>query len=110
MTARSGRDLAKQTRMLEIDEEFGDEWLKTMRDLLADELDDHQFTFRRMAALKEWEKRRKLAQAKLHYQYDQTRRNPDLVHRDTQRQIDKLRTEVGKLTAELGLDPLQMSD
>jgi hypothetical protein len=90
---------AKQSEMLDIDERTSARWLETMRALVAEELSDEEFTVRRMAALKSWEKGRKLDQAQLHYRYDPRRRNPKLVEREVRKQLDKVREKFARLDA-----------
>jgi hypothetical protein len=88
------RTRAKQSAMLDIDIKHNDQWIATMRALVAEELPDDQFTVKRMAALKAWERGRKRAQVALHYAYDPRRRNPELVKREMKRQIAKVKADV----------------
>ncbi|MCS5732380.1 hypothetical protein [Herbiconiux daphne] len=68
--------------MVSIDEGFAVRWVKFMRELLAENLDDVEFTRRRMAGLELWTRDRKREAHNLHYRYDPRRRNPRLIVRD----------------------------
>lgn len=86
---------AKQQEQLELDEQYAMDWVATMRTLVAQELADQEFTEQRMDLLKRWEQARKRDQHNLHYKYDPRRRNPKLVARDIDRQLEAVR-ERGK--------------
>lgn len=88
--------------MLTIDEEYGERWLRIMRDLVARDLDAATFTTERMAALKVWTRERKHAQAQLHWKYDNTgRRKPALVERDIERAWKTLEQRTEQLRAQV---------
>jgi hypothetical protein len=88
------RTRAKQSAMLDIDIKHTDQWIAIMRELVAEELPDDEFTVKRMAALKVWERGRKRAQVALHYAYDPRRRNPELVKREMKRQLAKTKAQI----------------
>jgi transcriptional regulator of heat shock response len=94
ITPEGERLIAKQWTMYETDERFSTEWIKTMHDLVKAHLDDKTFTERRMAALRDWERRRKLEQAHIHYRFDLGRRTHRLVDRDTKKVLDLLKTKI----------------
>lgn len=88
---------AKQAEMLEIDEQFAAEWVATMRELFERELSDVDHTAARMAALKDWTRRRSLAAHRLNYKYDPNRRVHRLIERDTERQLVALKKKLHAL-------------
>lgn len=109
------RSRAKQLETLQIDVEFALDWVNTMAALVDRDLDDQEFTLQRMAALHDWERRRKRAQKNLHYKFDPFRRKKRLVERDVakiladaQRTIairrERLEAEAERLTPRLAVD------
>lgn len=85
------RDRAFQADMLEADQAYADQWMATMRALVAEGLREPEFTRRRMEALRAWEESRRAAQKRLHWKYDQTGRRPsELVRRDIARTLGRL--------------------
>lgn len=74
-------DIAMQAEMLQIDREHSAQWLDTMEALVLRGLTRDEFTIARMAELKAWERRRKLAQTNLRYRYNAARRRPYLIRR-----------------------------
>jgi hypothetical protein len=95
------RTQAKQHAMLEIDEAYAARWVKTMRELVAEGLEDEEFTMRRMGSLKLWEKGRKREQRHLHYSYDPRRRNPKLVQADMDKEREKIHARAAELEARI---------
>lgn len=73
---------AMQQETLDVDQAENDAWLATMRALLAEHLDYTTFTERRLAALKERIRGRKLAQTNLRYKYGIKERSVRLVRND----------------------------
>ncbi|RFA10390.1 hypothetical protein B7R54_15135 [Subtercola boreus] len=73
---------AKQRAMLAVDVDQALTWHQTMLDLIAEELDDQDFTTRRMTALTISNRERKRAQARLHYKFDPRRRKAKLISAD----------------------------
>lgn len=74
---------AKQLETYAIDVNYALSWVSTMEQLVAEGLDDVDFTAKRMEKLRVWTKGRKLAQARLRHRYDLTgRRKRHLVERD----------------------------
>lgn len=88
------RARAKQAEMLAVDEDYAEQWLATMRELVARELDDLDFTAARMEALKEWERARKLAQARLRYRYDPKRRPKRLIDATANRSVPEMKADL----------------
>lgn len=101
--ALTERSRAKQLEMLDIDVRAGAAWLATMRALVERNLSDQDFTAKRMAALKAWERGRKLKQHNLHYKYDLGRRRHGLVERDVKAQLANYQTLVTEATVRRGL-------
>ena len=93
------RSKAKRLEMLDIDIRYSEEWVATMRSLVQKDAEDEQFTIERMAALKAWERRRKLAQHNLHYKYDPTRRRARLVDRDVKKMLESVRARLEEAAA-----------
>lgn len=79
---------AKQIAMLELDEIEARQWVETMRDLVAQNLPDRDFTTERMALLKQREVDRRSAQTALHWRFNAKRR-PDLLERDVRVELAK---------------------
>jgi hypothetical protein len=88
---------SKQAEMLGIDERFAGEWVATMRELFEQELSDVDHTAARMAALKDWTRRRSLAAHRLNYKYDPARRKARLIERDTERQLGAMKEKLHTL-------------
>lgn len=82
-----------QMATVEVDQSENDAWIRTVRALVAEGLDYDAFTARRMAALSERLRQRKLDQANLRYKYGFKGRRSDLVRRDVQ---SALRTRRGQ--------------
>ena len=78
---------AMQSEMLEVDQAENDEWMDTMRSLVAEGLDYETFTARRMEALKARLTRRKREQTNLRYKYGLKHRRSDLVRMDVKRHL-----------------------
>ncbi|TFD85001.1 hypothetical protein E3T61_18450 [Cryobacterium lactosi] len=78
---------AMQMEMLEVDQTENDAWMKTMRALVAEQLDYDTFTARRMAALSDRLRSRKLAQTNLRYKYGLKQRRGSLVRLDVKRYL-----------------------
>jgi hypothetical protein len=81
---------ALQRATLQLDEEFAERWVATMRKLVAEELDMPSFIERKMAELRQWTRDRKREQHNLNYKFDPVRRKPRLVERDVQRQLEMI--------------------
>ncbi|MFB2596593.1 hypothetical protein ACEXQE_02260 [Herbiconiux sp. P17] len=81
---------AKQADMVSIDVRFAIRWVTTMQGLVDQELDDKEFTKRRMEELALWTKDRKREGHNIHYRYDPRRRNPRLVDREVRRMNEKI--------------------
>lgn len=81
---------AMQSEMLEVDQAENDEWMNTMRALVAEGLDYETFTVRRMEALKARLTRRKRDQTNLRYKYGLKHRRSDLVRSDVRRHFRAL--------------------
>ncbi|RFA12639.1 hypothetical protein B7R21_09845 [Subtercola boreus] len=101
--AEGERARAKQREILAIDESYAEQWLNTMRALLARDLGDVDFTTARMEALKLWTRQRKLAQHNVHYRYNLQRRRPGLVEREIRTTLDLevLRAKIERQRAKL---------
>ncbi len=99
--------LAKRTEMLDIDREMAARWIETMEKLVAQDLEDAEFTTQRMMRLRLWTKERKRRQHNLHYKYDPKRRRQALVARDTARQLEPKIKELRRLLdlRRNGIDP-----
>ena len=81
---------AMQSEMLEVDQAENDEWMDTVRALVAEGLDYETFTARRMEALKARLMRRKREQTNLRYKYGLKHRRSDLVRSDVKRRFPAL--------------------
>lgn len=97
----SDRDRALQYSTLAIDEKFAERWVKTMRDLVARELDSKTFMEAKMQALKIWTRDRKREQHNLNYKFNPARRNPRFVDRDVRRSIADLKAKLASSTVAL---------
>ena len=73
---------AMQDETLHVDQAENDAWLVTMHALIAEKLDYLAFTERRLAALKDRIRGRKLAQTNLRYKYGLKGRPLRLVRND----------------------------
>jgi hypothetical protein len=78
---------AMQLEMLEVDQAENEAWMKTMRALVAEQLDYDTFTARRMTALSDRLRSRKLAQTNLRYKYGLKQRRGSLVRLDVKRYL-----------------------
>lgn len=95
--------IAKQAAILEVDERFAGRWVTSMRQIVAQDLPEEDFTRARMAALSRWQRDRNLEQSRLNYRYDLGRRNHALVSRDTEAQIEALRKKIHALNTRFQL-------
>ncbi len=91
---------AKQTAQLDADIRENANWEQQMRALLDENLGEHEFTERRMEALKLRLKLRKREQAAINYAYDPRRRRPDLIERDVKRLSMRLATKMERVDDE----------
>jgi hypothetical protein len=82
-TTAEERTRAFQFDMLQVDVDYAQQWIVTMAALVDQELEHEPFTERRMAALHDWEAKRKSDQAKLRYRYDPKRRPARLIDTTT---------------------------
>lgn len=82
-TTPQERTEALQLDMLQVDVDYAAQWIDTMTALVGQHLDHEPFTAQRMVALHEWERKRKLAQAKLRYRYDTNKRPEKLIDTST---------------------------
>lgn len=98
-TETEEQNLAHQWTMWEADKKFSDEWDQIMQRLIAERLDRTAFIDARMTALRDWERRRKLAQAKIHYQFDTGRRRHHLIAQDTVVVIDRIKAQIAMKAA-----------
>ena len=81
-----------QLEMLDVDRAENESWVRTMRALIAEHLDYKTFTERRMAALKERIRKRKLDQTNLRWKYGLKGRSERLVRADTRRYLGAKRS------------------
>jgi hypothetical protein len=78
---------AMQLETLEADLAENEAWSQTMRALIKENLDYETFTERRLAALKDRLRRRKLSQTNLRYRYGFKDRSTRLVRSDVQKYL-----------------------
>jgi hypothetical protein len=93
---------AKQLETYAIDVNYALSWVTTMEQLVAEGLDDIDFTAKRMDKLRVWTKGRKLAQARLRHRYDLTgRRKRHLVDRDARAIRETAHAQIAAYRAKL---------
>jgi hypothetical protein len=82
-TSSEERVRAFQLDMLQLDIDYALNWVETMAALVDQRLAHDPFTEQRIEALKEWDRKRKLAQVRLRSQYNPKRRRADLIDATT---------------------------
>lgn len=91
---------AKQYETLLTDIEYAIEWVDSMRALVDEELEDREFTIKKMELLRDWERRRKLAQKRIRSYYDPFRRKKRLLTKHVDDMLEKYHHRLQILQAE----------
>jgi hypothetical protein len=96
MSGRPYDDIEKahQSATVEVEERFAGERVAFMRKLASKGLGHDEFTTQRMDHLRDWERRRKLAQKRLNNQFDPVHRKPQLLERDVEKELARLRKRI----------------
>lgn len=102
---------AKQLETYAIDVNYALSWVTTMEQLVAEGLDDVDFTAKRMDKLRLWTRSRKLAQSRLRHQFDLTgRRKRHLVDRDARAVRENAHDQIDAWRAKLAAHRQELKD